>query len=485
MKTLKEIRAEQDVIKTRLAEIENTPTPAEDADEATRSAFAELGTETDELIARYDALEEDAKPLQARQDRLDVIRTAQHAASGIEPGSPPQVMQRTASPYEGQEIIRAGYMPEADLVSRARQAVDQAPAHMNDVARQRVTTLIEAYAEDGSRQAPLIARHLLLTGSPEYHQEFRDYARSGGRHVGELMRAAMSLTDSAGGYLVPFTLDPTIILTNAGIKGNIRAISRTETIATDVWHGVSSAGVSAEWTAEATEAADASPTFVQPTITPKKADAYVQGSYEVLADSGFASSLGRLLADAKVRHEEAAFATANVGATRPRGVIAAVAAVTASLVGSVTTTAFVKDDVYAVSSAMQPRWEDNASWLANKTIMNKIRQFDTAGGGSFWANLGMSTPEQLLGQSIYKTSTMDSAITTGAQVLLAGDFSEYCIVDRVGLSVLYEPMVKGSNQRPTGEAGWYAFWRVGADVTAVDAFRLLQLRSTPTFTALA
>ena len=56
-----------------------------------------------------------------------------------------------------------------------------------------------------------------------------------------------------GGYLVPFTLDPTIILTNAGITGNIRAISSQVTIATDNWNGVSSAGVTGEWTAEAAE----------------------------------------------------------------------------------------------------------------------------------------------------------------------------------------------------------------------------------------
>lgn len=484
MNTLSQIRARQAEIRARLDEIARAEAPGDDADETTRAAFDALGGEADGLIGEWDDLEAQAGPLVQRQAALDRIAAARQEPGGIEPGQPPQVVTRTESPYADPEMVQRGALPAADMVARARTAIEQAPSHMDDTARQRVTVLIDRYAEDGSVQAPLIARHLLMTGSPEYHEEFRTYARSGGRIVGDLMRAAMSLTDANGGYLVPFTLDPTIILSNSGIKGSIRMISRTETIATDSWNGVTSAGVSAEWTAEATEAADASPTFTQPSITPKKADAYVQGSYEVLADSGFASSLGRLLADAKVRLEEAAFATANVGASRPRGVVAAVAAVTASLVASATTGAFVSGDVFSVSSAMQPRWEDNASWLANKAIMNKIRQFDTAGGSSFWANLGMGQPERLLDAPIYKTSTMDSAVTTGAQVLLAGDFSEYVIVDRVGMAVLYEPMVKGSNRRPTGEAGWYAFWRVGADVTNVDAFRLLQLRTTPTFTAL-
>ncbi|HEY3260792.1 MAG TPA: phage major capsid protein, partial [Pseudonocardiaceae bacterium] len=122
-------------------------------------------------------------------------------------------------------------------------------------------------------------------------------------------------------------MDPTVILTNAGSANPFRAISTIKTIGTDDWNGVTSAGVNAEWTAEGVEAADASPGFGQPKITPKKADAWVFGSYEVLADSGFASELGRLLADAKDRLEAAAFATANTGATIPRGVVAAVGAV--------------------------------------------------------------------------------------------------------------------------------------------------------------
>ena len=81
---------------------------------------------------------------------------------------------------------------------------------------------------------------------------------------------------------------------------------------------------------------------------------------------------------------------------------------------------------------------------------------------------------------------MTGTVTTSANILLAGNFSEFYIVDRVGMSVLYEPMVKstGSN-RPTGQAGWFAFWRVGSDVVDPDAFRLLQLNTSPAFTAKA
>jgi HK97 family phage major capsid protein len=286
-------------------------------------------------------------------------------------------------------------------------------------------------------------------------------------------------------YLVPFTLDPTIILTNAGTQDPIRSISTVKQIVTDDWNGVTSAGVTAEWTGEGTEAADASPTFTQPTITPKKADAWVVGSYEVLADSGFASELSMLMADAKANLEAAAFATGNTGATIPRGIVAAVAAVTASLVSSATITAFVSGDVYRVANALRPRDASKASWIANKTIYNLVRQFDTSGGSAFWASMGMGVPSLLLGQPQYECSTMGSVVTTSANILLAGNFERYVIVDRIGFSMMYEPMVKGSNQRPTGQAGWYGFWRVGADTVDPAAFRMLTLHTTPAFTALA
>ena len=51
------------------------------------------------------------------------------------------------------------------------------------------------------------------------------------------------------------------------------------------------------------------------------------------------------------------------------------------------------------------------------------------------------------------------------------------IIDRVGLTRVYEPLVKGANGRPTGEAGWFCYWRVGSDVVNPDAFRLLNIKA--------
>lgn len=481
MARLDEIQARQEAIRSRLTEIEGLE-PDDSLEEVARAQFVtDLDAETDELLEEAEALEEEAKPLVARAQRLSRLHAAASNARAFEPGDQrpfgngPEVM-RKVDPYEGLELVRSKRYDDGDVISRARKAIETAPRHMTDVARGQVESLLLDLEED-SRQGPLIARHLLLTGSPDYHQQFKEYMKTG--YAGELLRANMSLTDANGGYLVPFTLDPTIILTNSGIVDPIRSISTIKTTATDTWSGVTSAGVTAGWSAEAAEATDGNVGVGLLTITPKRADSWVAGTYEVLADAGFASQLGRLLADAKMRLEGAAFATGNTGATIPRGVVAAVAAVTASLVSAQTTNAFVVADVYSVADGLRPRDAANAKWLANKTIYNKIRQFDTAGSAAFWANLGMGRPPELLGQPAYEASTMESAITTGGLVLLAGNFEQYYIVDRIGMSVQYNPMVMGrTNSRPTGEAGWFAFWRVGADVADVDAFRLLQLNST-------
>lgn len=488
MKRLLEVDNELDLISKRLEELKALPEP--EGDEVARSKMLdERNTETDDLLVKWDALQEERQPLLVRAQRLEDVAAAAKDMARVEPGdgarylggAGPQVMRRTQA-FEGLDMVRSGVIGRDDIIGRAKSAVDTAPEHLQDDSREKITQILEAEG----RQAPLIARHMLLTGSPEYHDQFREYVQSRGTYAGEAMRAALSLTNANGGYLVPFTLDPTVILTNSGIAGSIRSISTIKTIGTDDWNGVTSAGVTAEWLGEGVQAADATPTFAQPTITPKKAAAWVFGSYEVLADSGFASELQMLLADAKVRLEEAAFATANTGASQPRGIVAATAAVTTSIVTAAATNAFAVGDVYNLSDALRPRDASQASWIGNKKIFSLVRRFDTSGGGSFWTNIGMGRPQQLIGQPVYECSTMTGIVSTGANVLLAGNFHQYYIVDRVGMSVMYEPMVKSTgNGRPTGQAGWFAFWRVGADTVDPDAFRVLQLNQVAAATALA
>lgn len=471
------IRARLNEIDSRLGEVRSELIAFADVEEAL----------TEEQVSRFEELEteertltEEREPLARRAQTIERMRTAQTAAGSrsTESGGVDVHVRTQGGPFDGLDAVRTGMVPPSELRSRALDAVEQAPDWLGHDEREHVTRMLERNDRHGR-----IARHALLTGSDAYTRAFEQILSGVAPYhlaadEAEAMRAAMSLTDANGGYMVPFHLDPTIILTNAGSTNPIRQIARVDQITGDNWHGITSAGVTAEWLAEAAEASDASPTFAQPEITPHKAAAYLQGTFEVTQDTGIASQVGMLLADAKDNLEADAFAV-GTGTGQPQGVVTGVAAVPASIVETATVGAYEAGDVYAIKGAMRPRDRANAAFLASEGIQLLTRQFATGSGPqhAFWADLGMDTPSQLLGRPIYEASEMASEVAAGANILLAGNFSRYLIVDRVGMTVQFEPLVKGANQRPTGEVGWFAHWRVGAGVLDPGAFRLLQVAS--------
>ena len=460
------LAAKVEALRAEIIELDAVTEPTEE--QAAR--FDEALTEFDATKSAYDrAVERAAKVEAVRQAAVDPASRTRIEA--------PQVMVRR-DPVEDVESVARGWVPATEMQSRALTLIENTRG-VDDAAKESATRHVQRDAS--------IARHGLLVGSEAYRSAFETILRFGPemgmtmltdeqRHA--MRGTALSNTVGNGGYTIPFLLDPTVVLTNDGIAGSIRSIARVESGTSNKWNGIASSGVTAEWLAEATEAAEAGPTVTQPSITAFKAAANVTFSYEQEADGQLVSQLPRLLADAKQRLDEAAFATGN-GTTAPKGVVTATAAVTASRVSPTTggtfTTASV-NDVHKVINAVPPRHRSNASWLANFTTLSTIRQMDTYGGSAFWANLGAALPNELVGRPVYETSTMTATVTTGSNLLLAGDFSEYLIYERVGMEMRYNPIVIGSSgQRPTGQAAWLAIWRVGADALNANAFRLLQL----------
>lgn len=454
MSDITTLAAELETIRTEIVELDAVAEPTDEQ----KARAAELVTLWDAKKPEHDALVE-------RAAKIEAIRAAALEPKNVEPAFHAPAVHVRNDPFENLDRVRAGYVDRSEMRDRAYSAIENIRQDgMTDAHRERATEL----ARD-----PMIARHILLTGSPEYRDQFDRWISDPLNYRG----TAMTLTDANGGYLVPFTLDPTIILTNDGSDNPFRAVARIESTATDTWNGVTSAGVDAEWLAEATQAAEAGPTTGNVQITPAKAFAEITASYEILQDSNFAQQLPRLIADAKDRLEAAAFAT---GASAPKGVVTAVTAVTASRVSPTTGGAFTSAsiaDVYKVINALPARHRARSSWVANFATFNIIRQMDSSGGSSFWSNFaGPTVPETLLGLPVLASSSMVATVTTGTNILLAGDFSEYIIVDRVGVSLSYDANVRSSaNMRHTGQGQFTAFWRTGADVGSVNAFRVLVL----------
>lgn len=373
---------------------------------------------------------------------------------------------------------RADY--SADLAGRVREIAERAaPSWADDERRESLARLAE---RETSRNydADQVNEYLIRTGSPAYVEAFRSYLKHPEFGPDQELRAAMSLTAANGGVLVPQWLDPTIVLTNAGTQNDVRRISRVEQVTVDQADFVTSAGVTAEWLGEGSEAADATPTFAGPTITNYKGAAWLFGSYEMLADSGF-NAVSSLIADAKDRLEAAAFVN-GTGSSQPKGLITALSGtgpVVTGSSGAAGAADFVAADVYALSENLGARFRKNASFLSSHTFYNDIRQLGTSNTyHAFWTSFGGGTPSQLIGYPVYHAEEMDSTVVSGSNdyVLLLGDFQHYCITDRIGTTIMFEPMVKStSNGRPSGQAGWFAFFRTGADVLTSSAFKLLKL----------
>jgi len=347
-----------------------------------------------------------------------------------------------------------------------------------------------------SRSGRGVAAHIAAYGTPEYGDAFYSFLRGGVASLnhdqivamraanershydfeGDIERAMNEGSTAAGGAIVPPYLDPAIVLTNAGINNPFRQIASVKTISTQVWKGVTSAGVTAEWTAESSEMTDASPTVANKSITPIRADCSVQASWELLEDTQLGAELAMLFADAKDILEGTAFAT-GTGSTQPTGVVTALDLVTNSRTSANTSGVIGAVDVFNTSSNLAARWQPRASWLSHRKIQNLLRALATGPSqaqSAFWADFGQALPSKLVGYDIYLSSAMSSTQTTGQDVLILGDFTQYNVVDRVGMQVQSAPVI-GANRRLTGETIFGAFFRTGGDVMVPSAFQMLRL----------
>jgi HK97 family phage major capsid protein len=287
------------------------------------------------------------------------------------------------------------------------------------------------------------------------------------------MERAMALgAGGTGGFLVPYELDPSILIASAGSVSPLREIARVATTAQNEKRFVTSLGVTASWDLEAEEVSDDSPALLQPTITCHKGAAFVPASLELFEDSSIAQEIGTLFADAKNQHEALSFTlTQSQG---PTGIISALVAAGGSIVIATGTNVLAQGDLYANQAALPARWRPNAKWMMNLTIINGYRQLPQATGLNYSIVNDDGPRPTALGWPIYENSSMDSTLTGAAAdyLVLSGDFQQFAIVDRIGTSIEVVPHLFGTNRRPTGQRGFYMHYRSGSDVLIPDAFRL-------------
>ena len=480
--TIEELEARQTEISGRLQEI--------DAEFAGQALPDDSRSEWNQLNEEQEANAGLLQELRARKERVETLKDVPNAREeGAAFHTPRSGVTRGEDIYDLSTVRASVSSPEqakSEMRERAMRAVETAVFPHPHADREEAQGQIARLLDSIDDQQGTLARHILTTGSPTYRRAFGKYMAHGNvAFLSTEEQRALSLTTSAGGFAVPFVLDPTVIPTSNLAVNPFRAISRVEQILVDEWRGVSSAGITAAYAAENTEAGDNAPTLAQPTVSTEKAQAFVPFSIEIGMDwGGLQTEMARLLQDAKDELEATKFAVGS-GTNEPQGVITGATATVASVTGG----AFVVADLYALEAAVPPRFRPRSSAVMNRAIAQKIRQFDTSGGASLWIdNLRVGLANQVptpgsygdgarvLGYGAYESSAMASTVTTGSKIIIMGDFSYYLIADRVGLSVELIPhMFATANNRPSGQRGLYAYWRNGAGVLATNAFRTIQL----------
>jgi HK97 family phage major capsid protein len=386
------------------------------------------------------------------------------------------------------------------FISRAHVALEGLEATLT---RDGCGKLAEAMAEESTWPGVMVkrskdeqaeaARLWLALSNPHYADAFRSVLRYPAEFMGaggtgfetltdeqrqawrdvrtnEACRAAFAeASGAAGAFAIPLDLHPDIILTNAGSANPFRKLARTVVSTTNVAQFVTSAGSTANWLPEGTAVADTTPTLGQLSITHYKESVWIYGSFEVLQDTALSTQVPALIADAKDRLEVVAFTT-GTGSAQPFGIIthgtsdATVGVLTAAM-------------VYGLHNSLPPRFRvgDNAKpvWLANVTIMNALRQIPAFAGAvnPILADGTNDSIPEVLGIDIYEDSAMDPLNTvSGHKNLALLDMNSFIITLRQPELLLYEPLFKDqATGRPSGQAGWFSWSRVGSDLTTATA----------------
>jgi HK97 family phage major capsid protein len=452
---------------------------------------------TDEQQTRWDALDtEEAELREAVKTAEEAEARAARVAESRKRWGANLGPSRTDDPSEGVDLRATLVMQPQELRSNALRMLDDGRenvAHFDELdktqfgdgdRRAKIEKMLRTQTQNFNGEA--FARLLLITESPAYRSAFQKvigqshyFTAEEGRALDAVreLRAALNITtDGQGGYAVPVLIDPTVIWTGQGHPNDFFQIARVENITTDEWKGVSSAGATAYWTTEGVAATDGAPTIAQPTVTTKKLTVYIPYSVEVGGDwPGFASEMATAI-DMVWNEELVDKFTNGTGATaQPTGFVTALEAVTGSQVASDDSGSATAADVYRVWAALPIKYRRSSRWMMSTTIENAVRQAGTT-DPNFTVNLLAEGIPTLFARPLHENDYMDGVVasTSDSTPLALGDFRNFLIANRVGLTVEnIQHVIDTTKGTPTGQRALYAWGRIGSNVINANGFRIL------------
>src|SRR6266498_3276280 len=265
---------------------------------------------------------------------------------------------------------------------RALRRLDDRDAngHMSDAQKVKVERTI--------RRDTDIARRVLVTENEHYREAwmklvtrthpFLDQDEQRAMEAWEEYRAMSEGTTTAGGFGVPVFIDPNIILTAQESGNPFLQVATVSDITTNRWKGVSSAGVTWSFDAEAAQVSDDSPTLAQPAVDVFMARGFIPYSIEVGMDyPAFADEMSNLLGAGYDELLVDKFSRGS-GSGEPMGILTALDANTNVEVATTTDGAFGAVDVYKVWKSLPQKYRRRAAWMMSVDLNNQIRQLGTA-----------------------------------------------------------------------------------------------------------
>lgn len=488
--TVEERHARLDEIRTRLTEIDSEHAGAA-MPERTRAEWDSLIAESDAHTRAIQESEERRKALSTRFQAAD-HNTGDQGGTASERVGAPAFVNRTKDIYNVSEI-RQSSSSDGDfrrkLQDNAHAAIERAQFGM-DVDASQAQEKADKLLRNKDDEQGTLARRILNTGNASYERAFSKLLKTQNPMTltQEESRALSLGVDPEGGYAVPFQLDPTVILTNDGVINPLRSLARQVTITGKEWQGITSEGVSVSRVAESqsagvgpnpgvgtgvVEATGVWPTLEQPTVRAERVQGFVPFSIEIDQDwNAMRSEITLMLADAKDTEEAQSFLLGDGNGTNAGGLVTTLAD-TSEVYGDLETS----EDLYRLKNALPPRFRRNGVFLAETSTYDHVRQLSTQSDGSdLWVRLGDGRPNQLIGYRAEEASEMPAleGAADGTRYMVFGDFRQFIIVDRVGMSVELVPHLFGpANRYPTGQRGIFAYWRNNSAVLADNAFRVL------------
>lgn len=309
----------------------------------------------------------------------------------------------------------------------------------------------------------------------EHREAFCDYLRKGiEMTLPELEKKNLSAgTDNSGGYLASsYILDN--IVQQLRSSSSMREICNVMQISADSLEYIedNEAGTSC-WLGEEESSSETSSAslskksiilntiYAQPKTTQRLIDDVSVNIEEWLIDK---------ITEAFATKENAAFINGD-GSNKPKGILSYDKGTDSGQIEQIksgTSSSFDSDALIKFYYSLKDVYANNASFLMNRTIVEKVRMLKDSNEQYIWSpGLMVGKPDTLLGIPLYTASDMPDAGVDSLSIVIADFKKAYQIVDNPNIRILRDyftekPFVK-----------FYTTKRVGGSVINFDAIKIM------------